>query len=146
MTVSRRFAFAVLGCLMLGSIAHAARLAPVQTFEGTTGLESLEKVTDALMASAKFRGPMGRMLQWKFEAAKPGEIVGTLVDRKYVVKVTITYDVQKYQIVHKESVNLNYDGQQIHPSYNNWVNALKLNIDKTILLAKPAQAASPEAK
>lgn len=147
MTGSKRLVFGLLGCLMLGTIAQArGRLAPIQTFEGTTGLESLQKVTDTLMASATFQGPMGPMTKWTFEVAKPGEIVGTLVSRQYVVKVTITYDTEKYSIAHTESINLNYDGKQIHPSYNKWVSSLKLNIDKTMLLARPAQATQPDKK
>ncbi|MFH0881104.1 MAG: hypothetical protein V2A34_15440 [Lentisphaerota bacterium] len=121
---------------LIVSSAWAGRLAPLETFEGQTGLATLTEVTDALLSSENVEGAFGIKKKWIFEKVSDGEITATLFDRQYMVKVTIIYDTEKYTIAYKDSTNLNYDGGSIHPSYNKWVAALKMSIDKTFTQVK----------
>ncbi len=139
----------LLVALLSATSAFAWGEAPVKTYEGTTGLPTLQEVTDVMMTANTPAAIYGSgTVTWVFEKVKDGEIVGTLYDRNYMAKVTITFDTEKYTITYKDSTNLNYDGTKIHPSYDKWVTALKLNIDKTFTLKKAAAApaAAPAAQ
>jgi hypothetical protein len=83
-------------------------------------------------------GHLWDAVKWICEKARDGEIVATLFDRSYMVKVTIAYDTEKYQITYKDSANLKYNGSTIHRSYERWVGALKMNIDKTFTIKRAA--------
>jgi uncharacterized lipoprotein YmbA len=70
----------------------------------------------------------GVALGWQMKTEKPGSIVGTLNLRSHIAVVNITYDTERYSITYKDSVNLKYDGQKIHPNYNGWIQNLDRNI------------------
>jgi hypothetical protein len=70
----------------------------------------------------------GATLGWQMSATKPGNILGTLNLRKHVAVVDINYNAKSYSINYKDSTELAYDGQNIHPNYNGWVQ----NLDKAI--------------
>jgi len=42
--------------------------------------------------------------------------------------VDVNYGVKFYSILYKDSTELGYDGQNIHPNYNGWIQ----NLDKGI--------------
>lgn len=70
----------------------------------------------------------GATLGWQMKPEKPGNMTGTLVLRKHVAVVDIKYNASSYSINYKDSTELNYDGQNIHPNYNGWIQ----NLDKAI--------------
>jgi hypothetical protein len=70
----------------------------------------------------------GATLGWQMKPVKPGNMLGTLVLRKHVAVVDINYNASSYSINYKDSTELNYDGQNIHPNYNGWIQ----NLDKAI--------------
>ncbi len=70
----------------------------------------------------------GSALGWKMQPVKPGHVVGTLNLRSHTAIVDVTYDIRTYNITYKDSVELNYDGTNIHKNYNGWVQ----NLDKGI--------------
>ena len=70
----------------------------------------------------------GATLGWQMKQVKPGNMIGTLVLRKHMAVVDINYSASSYSINYKDSTELNYDGQNIHPNYNGWVQ----NLDKAI--------------
>lgn len=70
----------------------------------------------------------GAALGWQMKQTKPGHILGTLVIRTHTAVVDVNYSVKSYSIVYKDSTDLKYDGQTIHPQYNNWI----LNLEKGI--------------
>lgn len=92
---------------------------PVQTGSGHKA--SLDDVGKAITRA-------GVALGWQMKTAKPGNIVGTLNLRGHTAVVDVTYDTQTYNITYKDSVNLKYDGKNIHPNYNGWIQ----NLDRGI--------------
>jgi len=70
----------------------------------------------------------GATLGWRMHPVRPGLIVATLQTRSYTAVVDITYDANAYSITYNNSANLNYDGTNIHRTYNGWVR----NLDRVI--------------
>ncbi len=72
----------------------------------------------------------GASLGWIIKPVSPGVLEGTLDVRKHTAVVTISYDLEKYSILYKESINLKYDETDlsIHGNYNKWVKNLDKNI------------------
>jgi hypothetical protein len=70
----------------------------------------------------------GAALGWQMKETKPGHMVGTLSLRKHVAVVDVNYSVKSYSIQYKDSTELDYDGGNIHPNYNGWIQ----NLDKGI--------------
>ena len=92
---------------------------PVQTNSGQKA--SLDDVGKAITRA-------GVALGWQMKTVKPGNIVATLNLRGHTAVVDVTYDTQTYNITYKDSVNLKYDGKNIHPNYNGWIQ----NLDRGI--------------
>jgi hypothetical protein len=70
----------------------------------------------------------GAALGWQMRQTKPGHILGTLVVRTHTAVVDVNYSVKSYSIVYKDSTDLKYDGQNIHPQYNTWIQNLDSRI------------------
>jgi len=70
----------------------------------------------------------GAALGWRMHSVRPGLIVATLATQSYTAVVDITYDASTYSITYNNSANLNYDGANIHRTYNRWVD----NLDRLI--------------
>jgi hypothetical protein len=70
----------------------------------------------------------GSKLHWQMQPVDDGHIVATLMVRKHIAKVDITYTSENYSITYKDSTNLMYDGKKIHSQYNNWVDVLHRQI------------------
>ena len=66
----------------------------------------------------------GAQLGWQMKDVAPGHMVGTLRIRTHLAEVDIKYDKTKYSINYKDSVNLGYDGANIHKNYNVWISDL----------------------
>jgi hypothetical protein len=59
---------------------------------------------------------------------RPGIIRPTLRIRDHDAVVDILYDTRQFTIQYADSRNLNYDGQNIHPRFNDWVRELEVRI------------------
>jgi len=70
----------------------------------------------------------GAILGWQMRQTKPGHILGTLVVRTHSAVVDVNYSTTTYNIVYKDSTDLKYDGRNIHPQYNTWIQNLDRNI------------------
>ena len=105
---------------------------------GCRGNVPVYNVTDALVATLKPNPSLddvgkaiqraGVALGWQMKELKPGHMLGTLTLRKYVAVVDVNYSVKSYSIQYKDSTDFNYDGGNIHPNYNRWIE----NLDKGI--------------
>lgn len=82
---------------------------------------SLDEVGQAIQRA-------GVSLGWQMKLTKPGHILGTLNLRTHVAVVDVNYSTKSYSIKYKDSTELNYDGTNIHPNYNSWVQ----NLDQRI--------------
>ena len=83
-------------------------------------------VTLADVEKAIARAGVG--LGWQIIPREPGKIEGVLALRTHRAVVDIAYDTKTYSIVYKDSVNLDFDGTNIHSNYNGWIQ----NLDKAI--------------
>jgi hypothetical protein len=70
----------------------------------------------------------GAGLGWQMVPRGPGTIEGVLILRDHRAVVDIRYDTKSYSIKYKDSSNLGYDGANIHPNYNGWVQRLDQGI------------------
>ena len=113
-------------------------LAVVLLAAGCRGAVPIYNVTDAPVAASKANPSLddvgkaieraGATLGWQMKPTKPGQMVGTLYLRKHVAVVDVNYGVKSYSIQYKDSTELDYDGGNIHPNYNGWIQ----NLDKAI--------------
>ncbi len=76
----------------------------------------------------------GYSLGWVIEDQGNGHMQGTLVLRSHTAVVDIFYNNSKFSITYKDSTNLNYDGNNIHSQYNNWIINLTNKINSQIVL------------
>ena len=74
----------------------------------------------------------GASLDWQMNDAQPGLIVGTLNVRDHMVQVDIPYDRRTYSILYRNSMNMNYDGSNIHSNYTGWVQRLNAAINSRL--------------
>ena len=84
-------------------------------------VKSSKDVQKAIIRAGTSRG-------WKMKSVSKGHIEGTLLLRKHMAKVDIKYNRKSYSINYKDSAELNYDGTNIHPNYNGWIQ----NLDRSI--------------
>lgn len=110
-------ATALIGCT--SQPIYNVKGAPVTTVGGRPA--SMGDVEKAIIRA-------GVGLGWKMQPVKPGLIVGTLNLRSHTAVVDVTYNARTYDITYKDSVDLNYDGSNIHRNYNGWIQ----NLDKGI--------------
>jgi len=110
-------AAALAGCTI--QPIHNVKGAPVETPGGKPA--SMADVEKAILRA-------GGALGWKMQPVRPGLITATLNLRTHTAVVDVTYNPGMYDITYKDSVELNYDGTNIHRNYNGWVQ----NLDKGI--------------
>ena len=70
----------------------------------------------------------GAALGWQMIDESPGIIRATLSLRSHRAVAEIRYDQTQFSIRYVDSVNLNYDGSNIHPNYNGWIQRLEQTI------------------
>lgn len=103
------------------------RISPVYNVDSAaipdTGKYTLKQIKDAITKASFSQG-------WIMKADKPGHLIGTLNLRNHVAVVDIKYTATTYSITYKDSVELKYDGTNIHRNYNNWIK----NLDNKIKL------------
>ena len=106
-------AAALAGCG--GNPVYNVKDAPIDTPAGVT--RTVPDVEKAIQSA-------GAQLGWKMQSPRPGLIVAATSWRSHTATVDITYDIKSYNIVYKDSVNLDYDGTSIHRNYNRRVEEL----------------------
>ncbi|HLB16709.1 MAG TPA: hypothetical protein VJM14_17415 [Burkholderiales bacterium] len=123
-------AAALVGCTPVYNVKDA----PIVTAGGAPA-----SLTDIQRAIERAGAAFG----WRMHPVRPGLIVATLQTRSYTAVVDITYDANAYSITYNNSANLNYDGTNIHRTYNGWVQ----NLDRVIRVQlQYLQAAAPPAR
>ena len=102
--------------------------APMPVYNVTDAPLAASKPNPSLDEVGKAIQRAGAALGWQMKETKPGHMLGTLALRTHVAVVDVNYSVKSYSIRYKDSTDLGYDGQNIHPNYNGWVQ----NLDKGI--------------
>ena len=97
---------------------------PVPIYNVTNAPVAASKPNPSLDDVGKAILRAGAPLGWQMKETKPGQMLGTLNLRKHVAVVDVKYSVKSYNITYKDSTELNYDGQNIHPNYNSWIEIL----------------------
>ena len=112
--------------------AQAKNLEPLGNFENVPAMTgsgkpaSVQQIRQALSAGG---GPRG----WQVNQVGPSQLVATVnVRNKHTVTVDIAVAPGTYSIRYKDSTNMNYDGQQINPHYNKWVQMLSEDARKEL--------------
>jgi hypothetical protein len=77
-------------------------------------------------------------LGWTVSQEQPGAMTATLDVRTHKAVVRIAYDTRRFSIAYKDSVNLKYDGTDIHYRYNSWIRNLRNEIEKEAAAIRPA--------
>jgi hypothetical protein len=109
-------AAALAACVMP---VYNVKSAPVETSSGTP--PTMADVEQAIVRA-------GQGLGWRMQPVKPGHVVGTLSLRTHTAVVDVTFDTRTYNITYKDSMQLNYDGTNIHKNYNGWIQNLDFSI------------------
>ena len=117
--------FFLAGLLVLLTACSSGKLLPVNNVTNAPVVAN-RAVTQDDVKTAIIRA--GAKLGWQMLVTKPGLITATLVLRTHTAIVEIPYDAKSYSIKYKDSTNLKYDGNGIHPYYNNWI----INLDQGI--------------
>lgn len=65
---------------------------------------------------------------WQMQPIKDGHMLATLHTTGQVARIDIKYNTETYNILYKDSDNLQYDGSTIDARYNYWVEQLHRNI------------------
>jgi type IV pilus biogenesis protein CpaD/CtpE len=97
---------------------------PVVVTTGKTATP--DGVRDAIMRA-------GAGLGWSMRPAGPGVVNGTLNLRTHSAEVEVRYTTQSYDIVYKNSTNLDAANGQIHKNYNGWIENLNNAIHRELL-------------
>ena len=119
-------------CSVFVALAAGCRSAPIYNVTDAP-VVSNKPVSTEDVEKAIIRG--GATLGWQMTPVKPGTIQGTLnLAGRHIAVVDIPYSAKSYSIRYKESVNLDYNGTEIHRNYNVWVQQLD-NAIRTQLLS-----------
>ncbi|MEM1434031.1 MAG: hypothetical protein AAGG11_08265 [Pseudomonadota bacterium] len=86
---------------------------------------SLKQVKTAIKRGAAVR-------KWIAKEKGPNAFEVTLFNRKYVVKVKITYSANSYSITYVSSQNMKAQNGRIHRKYNGWVSNLNNDIQRAL--------------
>jgi hypothetical protein len=79
----------------------------------------------------------GRRQGWDIQKIKPGELMGIYKIRGHTALVAIPYTRNKFSIIYENSINLDYDNNEIHRNYNVWVKRLAEQIQNDITFRLP---------
>ena len=120
-----KFKLPLLLAFIMTASLMGCRTNPVYNVEGAP-ITISHKHTNVDVEKSIIRA--GATLGWQMKRVGKGHIVGTLHLRDHVAVVDITFDSKIYNIKYKSSVNLKYDGTNIHKNYNGWVQ----NLDRAI--------------
>ena len=113
------FLILVTGCRGIVPV-HNIDNSPVAAASGKE--VSLSQVETAIKRAGIKRG-------WIMKQEGEGHIVGTLLVRRHVAEIDITYNTKTYNITYKDSKELKYEDGEIHPSFNSWVKNLQQDIN-----------------
>ena len=108
--------------LMAVVFISGCRLAPIYNVDAApvpaNGSVTLSQVSQAIRSA-------GAGLGWVTKETGDGEIEATLRLRTHKAVVNITFDLNDYSIEYVDSVDLDYDGTNIHSNYNGWIQNLE---------------------
>lgn len=138
----RKFLIAL--ALATGLAACVSMIIPVQTYENISIAQhnkSADEVGPAIERALLSRN-------WVVTARRPGEIDASLIGAEFRANITVPYSGASYSLRYRDSEGLDYDGQNIHRHYHNWMVNLQVSIERELASVAPlvAPAAAPAAE
>jgi hypothetical protein len=127
---SRKLWFII--AVVLGSLTAACTSKPIYNVSNAPVPSAASKAN--LDAVSKAIQRAGASLGWHMQETQPGHILGTLNLRTHRAVVDINYTPQAYSIQYKDSIDLGYDGTNIHRNYNGWIQNLDRAIQAQLIL------------
>jgi len=118
----------VIALIVLAAFAVGCRTNPVYNVANAPVPATKAKFTQTEVEKAIIKA--GTQLGWRVTKEAPGKLTARLTSREVVAVVDITHNDKTYSINYKDSTNLRYDGTNIHPRYNTWIQ----NLDKRIMI------------
>jgi hypothetical protein len=97
---------------------------PVMVTPGKTA--TMENVRDAILRA-------GTGLGWTMRASEPGTVNGQIHLRNHTALIDVKYTAKSYDIVYRDSTNLDARDGQIHKNYNGWIENLDNAIRRELL-------------
>ncbi|WP_424246121.1 hypothetical protein Dip510_001035 [Elusimicrobium posterum] len=110
--------------------AVACRSSQVMNTSSLVSGKTASQVEKAIFKGCAERG-------WQCAKTSDGVVTGILKVRHHVAEIEIPYSANKYEIIYKDSANLDYSakGNKIHSQYNNWASNLDRSIYKNLYAA-----------
>jgi hypothetical protein len=119
---------------LLGLVAACGRVDKIYSVEnaelGAPPSATMEQVGQAIERAATGLG-------WTVAPERPGAMIATLDVRTHKAVIRIAYDTKRFSIAYRDSVNLKYDGTDIHYRYNSWIRNLRNEIEKEAAAIRP---------
>lgn len=127
----RNLLIILLACVVMAGCRTAPILEldnrPVVSVEGAV-------LSDAEIEEAIVRGAIDK--GWRIVSRDPGVIAAEIDVREHYAAVRIPYDRNGYAIEYVDSRDLEQRGNEIHKSYNRWVQNLDQAIQRQLQLVK----------
>ena len=120
-----KFLTVMLSVLLVATAAYARSTTMVKYTDVIVESDkplTLEQVKKVILLAASQR-------HWTASERDKNRIRLSYSRGKHSAVIDVVYTAKKYSIVYVDSANLNYEGDNIHPTYNSWVNSLKQGID-----------------
>ena len=132
-----KWGFLFVFALMLSGCAHL-NLYPVMNFEDQPILDGVtpQAFQEAVIAGTVRRG-------WIFRRVTDGHLEGTLQVRSHSAVVDLRHTESTYSITYRDSMNLMFNGSEIHRNDNRWV--VNLNRDIRAAMARASVDLEAEA-
>ncbi len=131
--MTRKHFIGLLAAVVAMAILAGCRTAPIHNVKDApitaSETRSMEDIRDAIVLA-------GNGLGWTMRPLAPGHVEGTLNLRSHMARVDVLYDRSSYDILYKDSSNLDHDGGNIHSNYNGWIQNLSRAIDNQLMVAR----------
>jgi hypothetical protein len=111
----------VMTLFLLGAVAGCTRTAPV--YNVTSDNFSTPSAPLSERAAQIKRAGVG--LRFAMEDAGPGKIKATYNARGHQAVVMVSFNQSSFSIQYVSSLDLDYDGSNIHKNYNEWIQNLE---------------------
>ncbi len=103
---------------------------PIQNYnnspiKASAGKKNQENIRRAIILAGTSTG-------WQMREVSKSQVFATRYSGGHMAKVEINYTTESFNITYKDSSNLQYDGTNIHKTYNSWVKKLYKTIKKNI--------------
>lgn len=118
--------FILAAALFMSACSGGTDYMNLQTpFSTASSNATLESVGRTIITASAYKG-------WNIESQGPGQIIATRHHAGRIAKVKITYTNNSFNIHYLDSDNMDYDGNSISSTYDEWVEDLQDEIQRRL--------------